>query len=155
MIPGYNPRFIRVFFVYALGFDHQNSHINLSNYWKDPVLGLFVVIFLVSVILLYILRHLVDLRRANFFNGLLEITATVFGGGQIHTQYHLERAFFAIVMIASFFLVPIYLADFSMHSVLLESEKINTFEKLAEQNVPVHVSSVLSSSRLYIADLLE
>lgn len=155
MLPGYQTTSIRVFFVYAIDFKHQKCHIKLSNYWRDPVLRLFAAMFLVSVTLLYILRCLVRLRSATFLHGLLELIATVVGGGNIHIQHPLERAFFAIVMIASVLLVPIYLADFSMHSVLIESEKINTFEKLAEQNVCIRVSSILYSGRLYIADLLE
>lgn len=142
---------IRVFFVYGVDFDRSRTYFNPR---RSGDLWLFSIMLLVSAVILYLVRRIAKIRRVNFMVGLLEMFAVAVGGGNLRYQHRFEKMFFAIALIASFFIVSIYLADFSMQSVLNEPRKVDTFEKLAEQNVTIYMTSELVSVEMQVNHLL-
>lgn len=114
---------------------------------------ILIPVFVLSSILLYGLRRLDGIQRVDFFHGYFEIVSMVVGGGRIRCTHKWEKLFFAIGMIASFFLISIFLARFSLENMLiLEPQRIDTFEKLAKQNISYHLNWF---SRVHEEDIIE
>lgn len=145
---------IRVFFVYGVDFDRSRTYFNPTQFWRSGDFWLFSIMLLVSAVILYVVRRIAKIRKVNFMVGLLEMFAVAVGGGNLRYQHRFEKIFFAIALIASFSFVSIYLADFSMHSVLNEPRKVDTFEKLAEQNVTFYMTSELVGVEMQVNHLL-
>lgn len=124
---------IRVIFVYGMDFERQPIYFGVLHYWINNYQWINFVIIILFVIILYCLRRRASVRMDGSW---LEVIAVVIGGGIIRVHHKLEKVFFGISLISFFFLISIFLADFSMHSIISERfEKIDTFEKLAKRNV--------------------
>lgn len=135
---------ISMIFVYGSDFTRSIRSLDMISFWKSTSFWIVCAIFVVAAIILYQLRRVADLQCASIFIGLFEVFVVLFGGGNIRAQHRCERVFFAIMLVASFFLVSLYLADFSMHSVLYEPQRVNTFDELAKRDVPFYVNLILS-----------
>lgn len=156
MLPiiSHNSKRIQVMFVYGVDLKRQFNYFDVLSFWKSDNFWILCGVFSVSAIVLYLLRHLARSRTVDFVVGFLEVFAIVFGGGNIQYRHRLEKCFFAIALIASFFLVSIYLAEFSMNVVLRQPQNIDTFAKLAKQNVPFFLQSTLSEQKADINAML-
>lgn len=145
---------LQVFFVYGADFDRNLNYLKFSHFWESFELWLVTTMLLVCSTILYVLRRFTTMRRLDFFAGFLEVFAVIFGGGNIRCAHRYEKWFFAVALSTSFFLVSIYLADFSMHSVLNEPKKVDTFAKLAKQNVTFRLTSTLAQRKSQIESIL-
>lgn len=143
---------ILVIFVYATADKHNLTTIYSWDMSKFVILNLVLII---CAIILYLLRRLADIQRRNFMTGLLEMYCIAFNAGNIQCQHRLERIFFVIALIASFFLVSLYLAEFSLQSVIHESpHRIDTFEKLIQQNVTIYLASNMKRHKKETEEML-
>lgn len=145
---------IRVFFVYGADFSRNRNLFSTSQCMNNVIIWLTIATLLSSTIILYLLRHFVQVQRLDFVASFLDVFVVVFGGGSIRYRHRLEKIFFAITLIGAFFPVSLYLADFSMHSVLNEPQKVDTFAKLAKQNVTFRLTSTLATERSNINKML-
>lgn len=123
---------LRVFFVYSADFDRSRNLLKMSHFWESCEFWLVSSMLLVCSTILYHLRRFINIRRPDFFAGFLEMFTIIFGGGIIRYAHRYEKCFFAVAMSASFFLVSIYMAEFSMRSVV-EPKNVDTFGKLAKK----------------------
>lgn len=144
---------LKVFFVYSSGF---TTHYSVFHSWSGyDILFMNIPIFIAAIILYVLRRRRAELQNINFWSGFLDMYVVVFGGGNIRVRHRWERMFFAIGLIASFFLISLYLADFSMHSILNENpNKIDTFEKLSKQNVTFYLTTNLIKHEAVIKGML-
>lgn len=149
------PLRIQVVYVYGTGSGRHYSYFDALHFWKSGSFWILSAVFFVSTTALYFVRRLAGFRVVSFVIGFMEVFAIVFGGGNVHYRHRLERWFFAIAMIASFFLVSLYLAEFSMNIVLREPQKIDTFAKLAKKTVPFFLSSHFAGRKSNIIEMLE
>lgn len=143
---------ICVIFVYGVDSPRQFSHFDVFHAWIN--IFLLSAVFVMGAIIVYYVRRFAGVRRIDFMVGFLEVFTVVFVGGNIRYRHHLERLFFAAALIMSFFLVSICLADYSMHSVLREPLKIDTFEKLAKQNITFYFDTQLKNDKLFFDAIL-
>lgn len=134
---------IVILFVYGNDFHlvrKQNHFHSVLKFWRSAENWILCSIILVSVTILYVLRRLSGIRRPDFVMGYLEMICVVTGGGNISYRHRYERRFFTAAMVASFFLTSIYLSDFSMHSVIQDIYKVDTFAKLSEHNTKFYLT---------------
>lgn len=144
-----------VIFVYG-NIDIRLRHtISSFRLYEGAGFCVLIVVFFVCAIILYLIRRHAKLRRIDFIAGLLDVHGAVIGGGSIRCQHRWERMFFAVTLIASFFLVSLYLADFSMHSIInLEYQKVDTVEKLSAKNVKFYLDPSLLKHKSFIEYML-
>lgn len=145
---------IRIIFIYGIDFVRISESFDMFYFWNGGYLWVLTTLILGSIIL-YNLRRSTGLQAVNFVAGFLEMVSIIFGGGNIRYQHQLEKWFFAIGLTASFFLVSLYLADFSVQSILFRgSLKVDTFEELEKHNVTFGLSSHLAKYKNEIADMI-
>lgn len=142
---------VHVLFVYGDDFYRQNSYFDVFN--ASISFCLLCMVFLISAVILYYLRHLSTIQNVSFMVGFLEVFTVVFVGGRIRFQHRIEKIFFSVALMASFFLVSIFLADFSMHSVL-QRPQVDTFEKLSQQNTSIFLVQSLNESNEHISRII-
>lgn len=145
---------ISVIFVYGSDFPRRFILFDTGLFWNGTCFWIFCGVLVVAAIILYQLRRVAGLQCVSFLIGFLEVFVVVFGGGNIRAQHLYEKVFFAIMLVASFFLVSIYLADFSMHSVFYQPQRVNTFDELAKRNVTFYSASRLAEYESEITGML-
>lgn len=129
---------ILVIFVYVASDKHNLTTIYSWDVSKFVALNLILII---CAIILYFSHRFAGIQRRNFVYGLLKMYHIAFNAGNMQSQHRFERIFFAIALVASFFLVSMYLAEFSLQSVIHDSpHRIDTFEKLTQQNVTIYLA---------------
>lgn len=142
-------------FVYGADFNNQFNPLDLFHLWKNRGFWVVLVVIFVSTAILYFIRRLATERMADFSMAFLEVFSVVIGGGSIQYQHRWERIFFAFGLGATFFLMSIYMADFSMSSVLLHgNQRIDTVGKLAKLNVPFFYALNLASHKFDLMEML-
>lgn len=130
---------LRVIFVYGDNFT-RHHYFTVLNFWKSIKLWTVIIVIIIFATALYELRRRAGIRRASFTSGCMEILSVAIYGGNIHCSHKWERIIFASAMMTLFFLFSIFLADFSMQSIVASTvEKIDTFEKIAEHEFPIYV----------------
>lgn len=145
---------IRVIFVYGSDFVRASSTFDMFYFWNGGYFWVLTSLLLIAMCL-YSLRRRIGFRRVDFVVAFLEVFSLVFGGGNIQYRHRWEKWFFAVGLTASFFLVTIYLADFSMHSLLNRgSLEIDSFGKLAKRNVTFHLGSNIMKEKAEITEIL-
>lgn len=143
-----------VIFVYENGYIRPSKSVFSLHLWGLRKMWWFRIALISSAMILYLIRKRAEIQ-SDGFQGFIEVLAIVFGGGNIQSQHRWEKMFFAVAMVASFFLVAIYLADFSMHSTIYDdSQTVNTFDKLSKQNVTFVVNSFLAEETQLITQML-
>ena len=109
--------------------------------------------FFMGAIILLVLRQR-NLRRESFSYCLFEIYCTVIGNGNVRIRTGMEKLFFSATLMTAFLFVSIYLADYSMHSLLHNRMKVDSFEELAKQDVPIHLNGFFAGKMNYVTDML-
>lgn len=146
-------RVFKVIFEYDKSIKHNLLPLHTWNGYKILFANMPIVC---GAIILYLIRRRIDFENLNFWSGFLDVYAVIFGGGNIRIQNHWERLFFGVALIAAFFLISLFLANFSMHSVLYENPyKIDTFEKLSQQTVKFYLSKHLQRHATAVKDMLK
>lgn len=142
-------------FIYGVNSRRQISDQNALNFLTDGNVWLLIIVLSLNAAALYSIRRQAKLQRVSFVLGLLELFAIVFGGGNIRCRHSWEKRYFAIAMIGSFFLISLYLAYFSMHSMMHSKyQKIDTFEKLAKHNITYYLVSNLAENEVEVTQML-
>lgn len=149
---------LRVIFVYAKGHVRKQivsfpmDEIDFSRY--DPT----HVTFFTAAIILFIIRLKARIHADSFVRTYAEVFTAAGGGGPIRCKHKLERLFFAVWMIGSFFFVSIFSAEHTMRVTLLytpsKPKMVNTFQDLSEENVSFYMSDCLAEYQTEITDML-
>lgn len=101
------------------------------------------------------IRHRAGIRDDGIIVGCIEIMCVAIGGGPIRANHKWERHFFAILMVTLFFIVSIFMADFSMSSSIRDNlMNITSFKELAKQNVTFYIGSSLQRHKDVIEKML-
>lgn len=91
------------------------------------------------------MRQLAKLKRDGFVSSALDTFIAFFSGGNLRMQHRLERIFFGILLIATFFITSIW-NDADLISCSLDSEqKIDTFQKLTQLNPNIYFSGYIKA----------
>lgn len=152
-INSYKQQNIRVLFIHAKNFNRDTFPVYET--WHNRNYYFICALFWLSVFILYLLRRRIGLRMKSFLDGYFEIVAICLGGRVIRYHHRYERMFFAILMVAAFFLVALHSSHFSMHVILRqETFKVDSFETLAKHNVSFGLLKTLSYEEEYITNLL-
>lgn len=143
-----------VIFVYGVDFPRPVKNFISSPFWKSFGFWILFVAFLMSTYILLFLKRKIDQSRESFSYCLFEMYCTVIGNGNVHIRTRIEKLFFAATLMTAFLFVSIYLADYSMHSLLDNRMKVDSFEELAKQDVPIHLNGFFAGKMDYVTDLL-
>lgn len=153
-IDAYNLPKPRLIFIYGSDLVRESVGFNMLYFWTGRYFFIFISLML-GAIILYKLRRSSGLQAVDFIAGFLEVFSMIFNGGNIRYRHQLEKLFFAIGLIASFFLVSMYLAHFSIYSILFrDSSKVDSFVELAKYNVTFGLNSHLAEHKTRITDML-
>lgn len=152
----YKSNKIAVIFVYGTDYERQ------LNIWIVPppvqLLIIVIVSFVVIItIILYIIRRKLKLRRDSSVSALIDIIIAIIAGGNLRTSHNIERLFFAIVLIAAFFIISIFTGNLLDCIYSVWNQKIDTFESLANINinVPIYINPSLQMYATNIHHMLK
>lgn len=144
------PGSILVIFVYGIDYPRPRSNFIGTRFWESLNFWISFIAFVVSTIILFFLRCYAGHERMSFSYCLFEMYSTVIGNGRVRIRNGWEKLFFSGVLVAAFLFVSIYLANYSMHSLLLNQFKVDSFEELAKRDVPFYLSGSISE---YMEDI--
>lgn len=151
----YKPSKIRVVFVYATNAIRQRIYVDFLKFWLSANFSTVTISLLLSAGVLVFIRHRAGIRNDGIIVGYIEIMCVAIGGGSIRANHKWERIFFAILMVTLFFIVSIFMADFSMSSSIPDNlRNITSFEELAQQNVTFYIGSSLQHHKDVIVQML-
>lgn len=152
----YKSNEIAVIFVYGTDFQRQ------LNIWIVPppvqLLIIVIVSFVVLItIILYIIRRKLKLRRDSSVSALIDIIIAIIAGGNLRTSHNIERLFFAILLIAAFFIISMFTGNLLDCIYSVWNQKIDTFESLANINinVPIYINPSLQMYSTNIHHMLK
>lgn len=153
-IKSYRNSKLRVIFVYGVDFGRTHKSFIAGHFWESGQFWILCIAFSISSFVLYLLRHQTGFRTKGFLHGIFEIYIIFIGGGSVQIRRGLEKLFFAAMFVAAFFLISIYLADYSMHSVLNRQQKVDSFAKLAQHNVTFFLIPQLAEKKKSVTNML-
>lgn len=143
---------ISILFVYGTEYKRQTSNSILNK--LKPFHQLEILVFVFASIALCFLRRMLKLRRDGFISAYIDIGIVATGGGNLRINHKIERMFFAIMFVAFFFLVALWLETTLYPSFLIPDRTIDTFDKLAEINKPVYISIKLKDKEHLVIGML-
>lgn len=123
--------------VFVYGDDFSRRPI-LRNFYKMLASGWCYIIFIVMVMaILFFLRHR-DLDRENVYLSMyVDVVITLTSASSLHYNNHLEKVFFAILLLGAFLINTIALDNFLFYTFLTEeSYHMDSLIKYAEFNSP-------------------
>ena len=145
---------ISVIFVYGVDYPRPHSSFIGTRFWESLSFWILFIAIFVGTIILFFLRRQNGPECVSFSYCLFDMYCSVIGNGNLRIRNGWERLFFSGVLATAFLFVSIFSTDYSMHSLLLNSLKVDTFEELAKHNVTFYMSSTLSEYKEHITYML-
>lgn len=145
---------MKVIFVYGVDFPRPSKTLIALNFWGSVSSWILFNAFFVGTIILFILIRQTRLQGQSFMYCLFEMYCCVIGNGNVRIQNGLEKLFYSAAFGTAFFFVAIYLADYSMHSLLDHRVKVDSFEELAKLDVPFLINAFFAEQTNYITNML-
>lgn len=99
-----------------------------------------IVFMTCAIIMLYFLRLGDQMLEDNFTLAYIDVMAVITGGGSIRYRDKLEKIFFGFLFFGSFYINAICVDNLLFAEFLVNApERIDTFEKLANSKIPIHL----------------
>lgn len=144
-----------VVYIYEKGYNRQHKYVTYLQFWERKNTWFLKPTIILGTIILYLIRKRAKLGMG-LCNGFLDVLIIFFGGGNIQSQHKWEKMFFSILMVAAFFWVSIYSANFSMHSTISDDFwTVSTFKMLAKQNVTFYLTRSVIKEQSIITQMLQ
>lgn len=147
---------LSVLFVYG---KNSKRHTYTDQLMFDRLISLifnwFILFYTFSAVILHFLRRIAGLRHNGFISTIIDVAITFTAGGNLRVSNRLERWFFGILLIGSFFFSSLWLETKLYPSFLHPDRKIDTFHKLAEINPPIYLfPAIKQNSHQHVKDML-
>lgn len=121
---------------------------------NEMLFNWMTLFYSIAAIVLYFIRRMARLQGDNFASALIDTGITFTAGGHLRMHHKLERWFFGILLIGSFFFCALWLEMILLPSFLLPDRKVDTFDKMAQINPPIYLFPMLKKSNHLIDDML-
>lgn len=100
-------------------------------------------------------RKIMSISQSEFSLAQLHILSVIFGGGNVRIQHRFERYFFSILMLASFFTVPLTLGEYLEEAYNFLNQQMSTFEELRQFNLSVYSTPPLRNHNNDVQEMLK
>lgn len=127
----------RVYIVFVYGIDLNRSLTNLNILNMFARAGFHVFFTACATIMLYFLRRGDFLRRNSLISDYVDVMIAVIGGGNLRYRNKLEKIFFGVLFLGSFYINAIGI-NFLFETFLAQvPERIDSIETLSKSNHPI------------------
>lgn len=147
----YDSDTLTVIFVYGVDFNRQKN-ILLVPESIQLLAGLIALSMSASALILSIIRRKLNIRRSGLISTLIDTLISFVAGGNLRVKHGMERWFFAILLIGTFFITTIFAGGLLDYFYRILDQKIDTLEQLAVVNSPIYVSS---SAKMHVNQIGE
>lgn len=141
-----------VVYYYPIGSKRQRKEPFRN--WMDNVTKFMDIFFFTTTIGLYMLRKFLKIRGDIFISSYFDVNIVIFGSGILHIRHKIERIFFGILLIGSFFLSSVWINGFLFENCLISEQKIDSFADLKRINAPIFIDQLLESHEGFILEML-
>lgn len=119
------------------------------------VVGLILLFLCFATIVLWIIRRKLQRPRNSIISAFFECLVPFTGGGSVQMRHKLERWFFAVMYMSSFFIIAVFAGDILDSLVRIQIQSISTFEQLAEINPPIYIRNEMALHSEEIREMLK
>lgn len=125
-------------------------------FWDKTTVCMSLVLIGAMAIVLFLVRRYADYRVRSFGDAIFDVIPLSLLLRTFRFNHRSERLSFTIACVGSFFLVSMYLAKFSMHTIVSnDTYTVDTFQEAAKYNPKYRVTVVLRSHMKAITDIIE
>lgn len=142
---------LRVVFVHGTDFQQEKFRSVKPNQNFD--LNLAGLLAIAACVLCF-LRRKKRLPRNGLISSYIDVSVTVFGGGNHRFHHSLEKFLLAFLLIGGIFLNTFWLECVLFPSYLILDRSIKTFNELANINPPIFIRSDLASEEGIIGEMI-
>lgn len=136
----YNAIELKALFVYGSDYGRVLNIFTFPTSVK-VVIAFITLSVVLAALLLRFIRYKYNLPRADFLSTLTECIIPLIGGGDLHMHHKIEKLFFGIYFVGTFFIMAIYSGDIVDTIVRLSNQKITKFSELAVIKPKYHISN--------------
>lgn len=131
----YNSRQLKVIFVYGTDNKRGMDIFRLSRSVKLAI-GLITMLLVAATITLYTIRSNLKLPSNSIASSIMDCLIPFIGGGNLRMKHRMERWFFGILLIGSFFVVSVFGGDLLDSIVNVRMSRIEHFGDLPKISTP-------------------
>lgn len=144
---------LSIVFVYGTDLKRQKFH-QLFSVEGEEIYQLTGLFSTVAAAVLCFLRRKYRLKRDGYLSSMFDVQIAFIGGGNLRMRHKLERWFFGILLIGTFFYMTFWQEAVLFQSFLISDQSIDTFNELVEINPPVFSFLVSKKNEERIIEML-
>lgn len=130
---------LSVIFLYGTDFERHMNILLIPG--SIETLAYIILLFVSSAaIILCIIRRKLKLRRDGLISTFIDTVVAFVAGGNLQMKHKLERLFFAVMLIAAFFITSIFAGSILFYMYRILNQKIDTFKLLDNVNSPIYIN---------------
>lgn len=140
-------------FVYGIDFTRQMNIIVIPDTFK--LLIYLLVLFMSSAsCILWFVRRRFRLRRDGILATTIDTIVAFTAGGNLQMKHKYERLFFAVMLIAAFFITSIFTGGILFYTYRILNQKIVTFDQLSNTHTPIYINQGFGKSNELVHQML-
>lgn len=120
---------LAIIFVYGTDYQREMNILFIPGSVQILATLILLFVFLATIILCIV-------RRGGFMSAFIDIVIAFIAGGNLRMRFKFERWFFGILLISAFFITSIFTGNLLDCVYQVLNQEINTFEQLANINLP-------------------